>query len=88
MGAIQGAGRMRLPLLGDLAGFAILYGALAVAAQATAPESAAAPAAAVAPLYEALVFGMAAVAVVHLALVRWGGWVHGAARQIGSDAPA
>jgi Na+-driven multidrug efflux pump len=87
MGAIQGAGRMRLPLLGDVIGFAAVYGALAMAAQATVSEPAASPDR-VATLYGALVGGMAVVAAVHLALVRWGGWVDAAPRQNGSAARA
>jgi Na+-driven multidrug efflux pump len=67
MGAIQGAGHMRLPLLGDLAGFAVVYGALALAARSPAGDLGA--------LYGALVVGMAVVAIVHLGLVRWGGWI-------------
>jgi Na+-driven multidrug efflux pump len=80
MGAIQGAGHMRLPLLGDLAGFAVVYGALALAARSPAGDPGA--------LYGALVVGMAVVAIVHLGLVRWGGWITDTERQNGSGSPA
>lgn len=79
MGALQGAGRMRLPLVGDVLGFAIVYGAMGLAAGGEAG---------IAPLYGALVFGMAAVAGIHLALVRWGGWTELPERQNGSAARA
>jgi Na+-driven multidrug efflux pump len=79
MGALQGAGRMRMPLVGDVVGFAVVYGGLALTAAATA---------AVASLYGALVVGMAVVAVVHLVLVRWGGWTETPLRQNGSATAA
>jgi Na+-driven multidrug efflux pump len=72
MGALQGAGRMRMPLLGDVVGFAFLYGALAFAW--TSADG-------VVGLYAALVGGMAVVAVVHFALVAWGGWIEPRERQ-------
>ncbi len=75
MGALQGAGRMRLPLVGDVVGFACVYGALALAWAWSGSVGA---------LYGALVGGMAAVAAVHLALVAWGGWTEPLARQNGS----
>lgn len=77
MGALQGAGRMRLPLVGDVVGFALVYGALAVAARS---------ATAAGELYGALAFGMAAVAAIHLGLVQWGRWAGVPKRQNGSGA--
>ncbi len=82
MGAIQGAGRMRVPLLGDLAGFTVVYGGLAAAAGATAAAGPGTPDR-VTTLYGALVGGMAVVAVVHLALVQWGGWAEAEVRHNG-----
>ena len=64
--------RERQPLA---VGFACVYGALALAWTA---------AGSVAALYGALVAGMAAVAVVHFALVAWGGWTEPLPRQNGS----
>lgn len=75
MGALQGAGRMRLPLVGDVVGFALVYGALALAASS---------AVAVVGLYGALVAGLAVVAAIHLGLVQWGDWAGLPARQNGS----
>jgi len=77
MGALQGAGRMRLPLVGDVVGFVLVYGALAVTAQTATAAGA---------LYSGLVVGMAAVAAIHLGLVQWGRWTDPLERQNGSGA--
>jgi Na+-driven multidrug efflux pump len=67
MGAVQGAGKMRAPLVVDGLGFAVAY-ALLLSVHAGGGTLAA--------TYLAFVGGMAAVAGLHLGLVVRGAWVH------------
>jgi MATE family multidrug resistance protein len=65
MGAVQGAGNMRAPLLVDLVGFAVVYALLL--GPWLPPGDAAA-------LFTALVAGMVVVAALQIGLAAWGGW--------------
>lgn len=64
IGAVQGAGSMRAPLVVDLFGFAVVYVLLLTCG----------PEASLAALYEALVLGMVVVALLQLGLVALGRW--------------
>lgn len=65
IGAVQGAGSMRAPLVVDVAGFAVVYALLLGGWFGSAS---------LAQLYWALVAGMVVVATFQVALVNWGRW--------------
>lgn len=65
MGAVHGAGRMRPPMVVDLVAFPVALGCLVLAVRMDASLD---------QVFGALCAGMAAVAALHLTLVRWGPW--------------
>lgn len=67
IGAVQGAGRMVSPLVVDLLGFTLLCGWFLRVVFADAPLGA---------VYDSLVVGMAAVALLHVVYVGFGRWPH------------
>jgi len=67
IGAVQGSGSMRAPLVVDLIGFAVVYALLLFPAAAGASLG---------TLYWALVAGMVVVALLQLCLVSFGRWAH------------